>query len=39
MKKPEVGVGSVLNAIFFPTGKATLRPESTAELACLPKLL
>jgi outer membrane protein OmpA-like peptidoglycan-associated protein len=39
MKKLEVGVVIVLNNIFFDTGKATLRPESTAELERLLKLL
>ena len=39
LKKLEVGVVIVLNNIFFDTGKATLRPESTAELARLQTLL
>jgi outer membrane protein OmpA-like peptidoglycan-associated protein len=39
MKKLEVGVVIVLSNIFFDTGKATLRPESTAELERLQKLL
>ena len=39
LKKLEVGVTIVLRNIFFDTGKATLRPESTAELARLLKLL
>ena len=39
LKKLEVGVVIVLNNIFFDTGKATLRPESTAELERLQKLL
>ncbi|MEJ7661225.1 MAG: hypothetical protein WKG07_17265 [Hymenobacter sp.] len=39
LKKLEVGVVIVLNNIFFDTGKATLRPESTAELERLQALL
>lgn len=39
LKKLEVGAVIVLNNIFFDTGKATLRPESTAELERLQKLL
>ncbi|MDJ0365860.1 OmpA family protein [Hymenobacter sp. H14-R3] len=39
LKKLEVGVVIVLNNIFFDFGKATLRPESTAELERLLKLL
>ena len=39
LKKLEVGVIIVLNNIFFDTGKAILRPESTAELERLRKLL
>jgi outer membrane protein OmpA-like peptidoglycan-associated protein len=39
LKKLEVGVVIVLSNIFFDTGKATLRPESTAELERLQKLL
>ncbi|WP_460583292.1 OmpA family protein [Hymenobacter arcticus] len=39
LKKLEVGVVIVLNNIFFDFGKATLRPESTAELERLRKLL
>ncbi len=39
LKKLEVGVVIVLNNIFFDTGKAVLRPESTAELERLRKLL
>ncbi len=39
LKKLEVGVVIVLNNIFFDTGKATLRPESTFELERLQKLL
>jgi outer membrane protein OmpA-like peptidoglycan-associated protein len=39
MKKLEVGTVIVLRNIFFDTGKATLRPESTAELERLQKLL
>ena len=39
LKKLEVGVVIVLNNIFFDTGKAILRPESTAELERLRKLL
>ncbi|MGI4885145.1 MAG: OmpA family protein [Janthinobacterium lividum] len=39
LKKLEVGVVIVLNNIFFDTGKAILRPESTAELERLQKLL
>ncbi len=39
LQKLEVGVVIVLNNIFFDTGKATLRPESTAELERLHKLL
>jgi len=39
LKKLEVGVVIVLNNIFFDTGKALLRPESTAELERLYKLL
>ncbi len=39
LKKLEVGVVIVLNNIFFDTGKAILRPESTAELERLLKLL
>ena len=39
LKKLEVGTTIVLRNIFFDTGKATLRPESTAELERLQKLL
>ena len=39
LKKLEVGAVIVLNNIFFDFGKATLRPESTAELQRLQKLL
>ena len=39
LKKLEVGTVIVLRNIFFDTGKATLRPESTAELERLQKLL
>ena len=39
LKRLEVGVTIVLKNIFFDTGKATLRPESTAELERLQKLL
>jgi len=39
LKKLEVGATIVLKNIFFDTGKATLRPESTAELERLQKLL
>ncbi|MGI4736704.1 MAG: OmpA family protein [Janthinobacterium lividum] len=39
LKKLEVGVVIVLSNIFFDTGKAILRPESTAELERLQKLL
>ena len=39
LKKLEVGVIIVLNNIFFDTGKAILRPESTAELERLQALL
>ncbi|WP_425402123.1 OmpA family protein [Hymenobacter norwichensis] len=39
LKKLDVGVKVVLNNIFFDTGKATLRKESTAELERLQKLL
>ncbi|WP_375415873.1 OmpA family protein [uncultured Hymenobacter sp.] len=39
LKKLEVGTTIVLRNIFFDTGKATLRPESTAELSRLLKLL
>ncbi|HEX8330715.1 MAG TPA: OmpA family protein [Hymenobacter sp.] len=39
MKRLEVGTTIVLRNIFFDTGKATLRPESTAELERLQKLL
>ena len=38
LKKLEVGTIIVLRNIFFDTGKATLRPESTAELQRLQKL-
>jgi outer membrane protein OmpA-like peptidoglycan-associated protein len=38
LKKLEVGVVIVLNNIFFDTGKAILRPESTSELERLLKL-
>ena len=34
-----MGTTIVLRNIFFDTGKATLRPESTAELERLQKLL
>lgn len=39
LKKLEVGATIVLRNIFFDTGKASLRPESTAELTRLLKLL
>ncbi|MBD2770378.1 OmpA family protein [Hymenobacter sp. BT664] len=39
LKRLEVGTTIVLRNIFFDTGKATLRPESTAELKRLQKLL
>ncbi|GAB2769653.1 outer membrane protein OmpA-like peptidoglycan-associated protein [Hymenobacter luteus] len=39
LKKLDVGVKVVLNNIFFDTGKATLRKESTGELERLQKLL
>ena len=39
MKKIEVGNKIVLNNIFFDFGKASLRPESTAELDRLVKML
>ncbi len=39
LKKLEIGVVIVLNNIFFDTGKSILRPESTAELERLRKLL
>ena len=39
LKKLEVGATIVLRNIFFDTGKATLRPESRAELERLQKLL
>jgi len=39
MKRLEVGTTIVLRNIFFDTGKATLRPESRAELERLQKLL
>ncbi|WP_201977276.1 OmpA family protein [Hymenobacter rubidus] len=39
LKRLEVGTTIVLRNIFFDTGKATLRPESTAELERLQKLL
>jgi outer membrane protein OmpA-like peptidoglycan-associated protein len=39
MKKLEVGAVIILKNIFFDTGKATLRKESTAELERLQKLL
>ncbi|GAB3582652.1 OmpA family protein [Hymenobacter daeguensis] len=39
LKKLEVGTVIVLRNIFFDTGKASLRPESTAELERLQKLL
>lgn len=39
MKRLEVGTTIVLRNIFFDTGKASLRPESTAELERLQKLL
>jgi outer membrane protein OmpA-like peptidoglycan-associated protein len=39
LKKLEVGATIILKNIFFDTGKATLRPESTAELERLQKLL
>ena len=39
LKKLEVGATIVLKNIFFDTGKFTLRPESTAELQRLQKLL
>ncbi len=39
LKKLEVGAVIVLNNIFFDTGKANLRSESTAELERLRKLL
>ncbi|SFQ77782.1 OmpA family protein [Hymenobacter arizonensis] len=39
LKRLEVGTTIVLRNIFFDTGKADLRPESTAELERLQKLL
>ncbi|ALW84797.1 hypothetical protein AUC43_06680 [Hymenobacter sedentarius] len=39
LKRLEVGTTIVLRNIFFDTGKAALRPESTAELERLQKLL
>jgi len=39
LKKLEVGATVVLRNIFFDTGKATLRPESTSELERLQKLM
>ena len=39
LKKLDLGVKVVLNNIFFDFDKATLRPESTAELERLEKLL
>ncbi len=39
LKKVEVGQSIVLNNIFFDSGKATLRPQSYAELGILYKLL
>ena len=39
LKKAEVGVKIVLNNIFFDFNKATLRPESVAELDRLNKLM
>ncbi|QNE40554.1 OmpA family protein [Hymenobacter sp. NBH84] len=39
LKKADLGVKVVLNNIFFDFNKATLRPESTAELERLQKLL
>ena len=39
LKRLEVGTVIVLRNIFFDSGKATLRPESTAELERLQKLL
>lgn len=39
LKKVEVGQSIVLNNIFFDSGKATLRPESYAELGILYTLL
>ncbi|GAB3292548.1 hypothetical protein GCM10027511_05760 [Hymenobacter humi] len=39
LKRLEVGTTIVLRNIFFDSGKATLRPESTAELERLQKLL
>ena len=39
LKRLEIGTTIVLRNIFFDTGKATLRPESTAELERLQKLL
>ena len=39
LKKLEIGATIVLRNIFFDTGKASLRPESTAELTRLLKLL
>jgi len=39
LKRLELGTTIVLRNIFFDTGKATLRPESTAELQRLQKLL
>jgi len=39
LKKLDLGVKVVLNNIFFDFDKATLRPESTAELERLQKLL
>jgi outer membrane protein OmpA-like peptidoglycan-associated protein/Tol biopolymer transport system component len=39
MQKPEPGSNIVLNNVFFDPGKANLRPESTAELDRLVRLL
>lgn len=39
MQRPEAGSNIVLNNVFFDAGKAVLRPESTAELERLMKLL
>lgn len=39
LKKVEVGQTIILNNIFFDSGKATLRPQSYAELGILYKLL
>ena len=39
LDKIEIGVGIVLNNIFYDVDKATLRPESVAELERLNKLM